>query len=85
MKEIRRLLNSLLLITKKDEEVLCVDDNLVEERKIGCGFGLVGKLLTTRPFNKRNLCGVMMGLWKPSPGFQMQELDRYIFRFLIWI
>jgi hypothetical protein len=81
MEEIGRMLNSALRITAEDDEVICVDDILVEEGKAGFGYGLVGKLLTTRPFNIRSLRSVMMGLWKPGPGFRMQELSRDVFSF----
>ena len=81
MEEIGRLMNSYLRITEEEVDLLCLDKSMVEKERVIAEIGLVGKLLTKRPYHKRSLWSVMENLWKPGPGFGVQEIDRDIFFF----
>ena len=48
-----------MAITSDEENVLCIEDSIEEEGRANAKVGLVGRLLSDKPFNKRALKSVM--------------------------
>ncbi|KAK6158731.1 hypothetical protein DH2020_006045 [Rehmannia glutinosa] len=71
-----------LSITADEEVEICIGDTLVDEGKSLIRKGLVGKLLTRRPYNKKLFKSAITRLWKVEGGFEIIDIAQDVYFFV---
>ncbi|KAK6156052.1 hypothetical protein DH2020_010300 [Rehmannia glutinosa] len=72
-----------LSITETEEEEIGIGDSLVEEGRKLIHRGLIGRLLTRRPYNKKQFMDTITRLWRVEGGFKITEIGLDTFFFII--
>lgn len=68
-------------LTEDESLEVQIKESEGKDTEIVESFVLVGKLLTTRPFNSQALKTTMKGAWKLRNGFLFNELGQNLFLF----
>ena len=58
-------------ITEEEATVIGIPDDVVEKGRREARFGLMGKILTSKPFNKGSVISTMTKLWAVEGDFSL--------------
>lgn len=72
-----------LAITTEEEEVVGLDDEDMAKGREEIGHGLLGRLFTRRPFNRKAFRDVISFLWDVQGEFKITEMNQGFFFFLL--
>lgn len=77
------VINSLgnMKLTEDEEEVIAISDEGRREEIESCSLSLIGKLLTSKPFNKRAALTSLRKAWGLEEGLQIVEVGSNLFQF----
>lgn len=64
-----------LSITAEEEDVVGITDEDLVKGTVEIGFGLLGRLLTQKPFNRKAFRDVISFLWDVKGSFEIDEID----------
>ncbi|EXB66629.1 hypothetical protein L484_024925 [Morus notabilis] len=67
-------------IEEEEEDVVGVDESVLEEGRKAMKCGLLGKLLSSKPYNKRFFQSTMIDIWR-MPGVESREVAKDVFFF----
>ncbi|GMN58292.1 hypothetical protein TIFTF001_027393 [Ficus carica] len=68
-------------ITEDEAAVIGIPDDVIEKSRKGASFGLMGRVLSSKPFNKGLVMSTMVKLWATDGDISAQVIDRDIFLF----
>ncbi|GMN22624.1 hypothetical protein TIFTF001_051230, partial [Ficus carica] len=68
-------------ITEEEASVIGIPDDVIEKGRKEARFGLMGKVLSSKPFNKGSVMSTMTKLWAADGDLSVQVIDRDIFLF----
>lgn len=68
-------------ITEEEATVIGIPDDVIEKSRKEASFGLLGKVLSSKPFNKGSVMSTMIKLWAADGDLSAQVIDRDIFLF----
>ncbi|KAI8004921.1 Uncharacterized protein LOK49_LG08G03245 [Camellia lanceoleosa] len=74
-------LASRLALTVDKKDTVVVDELLTTSFSERAGLGLVGKVLTTRPFNVEAMKSTLMTVWRPAKGMDFHVIGVNLFLF----
>ncbi|GMP21824.1 hypothetical protein CsSME_00000095 [Camellia sinensis var. sinensis] len=74
-------LASRLALTADEEDTVVVDELLTTSFVERAGLGLVGKVLTTRPFNVEAMKSTLMTVWRLAKGMDFHVIGMNLFLF----
>ena len=68
-------------ITEDEVAVIGIPNDVIEKSCKGASFGLMGRVLSSKPFNKGSVMSTMVKLWAADGDISTQVIDRDIFLF----
>ncbi|GMN44875.1 hypothetical protein TIFTF001_014061 [Ficus carica] len=68
-------------ITEEEASVIGIPDEVIEKGRKEASFGLMGEVLSSKPFNKGSVMSTMIKLWAADGDLSAQVIDRDIFLF----
>ena len=68
-------------ITEEEASVIGIPDEVIEKSRKEASFGLMGKVLSSKPFNKGSVMSTMIKLWAADGDLSAQVIDRDTFLF----
>ncbi|GMN47641.1 hypothetical protein TIFTF001_016823 [Ficus carica] len=71
-----------LSITEEEGEIVGIDDEMLEEGDKEAQSGILGKILTERPYRKTSFRVAIARMWKVEGGFTIREMANDVFLFL---
>ncbi|GMP71721.1 hypothetical protein CsSME_00030018 [Camellia sinensis var. sinensis] len=74
-------LASRLTLTTDEQDTVVVDESLTTSVAERAGLGLVGKVLTTQPFNTEAMKSMLLQIWRPVQGMDFHVIGDNLFLF----
>ena len=72
-----------LSITAEESKVVRVDDAILDKGELELQYGLLGKVLSKKPFRKTSFKLAIDRMWKVVGGFTKREMENDVFLFLL--